>query len=341
MVSGGSDSTALAYAAREMHDAGALGPLAVLHVNHKLRGQDAEDDARFVAALAEALELPLYLREIDVARAACEQGGNVEALAREARYRAADEALADLCRRVGTPAGEGRIFTAHTLDDRAESFYMRSIVGTGPGGFRAMRYLNGQIARPLLDETRASLRAYLEQRAADAAACAAAVRDDAGALWREDATNARTDRFRAYVRHEIVPRVRQWNPRALDALARSMNLIADEDDMLDDMAAEVERRCARQLVPGDSAEGFLLLPALAAEPRPLQRRAAHRLLAGMLGPDARIEAVTVETLLAAFSGGAPRSGYVANIQGDVAVSANKAGVRVEPMARFRARRKRL
>ena len=107
---------------------------------------------------------------------------------------------------------------------------MRSIVGTGPGGFRAMRYRNGPVVRPLLDASRDDLRAYLVER--ERAGEPVAV-DAEGALWREDATNAHTDRFRAYVRHEIVPRARMRNPQLLDVLCRSMNLIADEDDMLE------------------------------------------------------------------------------------------------------------
>ena len=60
MVSGGSDSTALAYIMADLHARGLVGPLACLHVNHKLRGRDAEDDQVFVAALAEALDIPFF-----------------------------------------------------------------------------------------------------------------------------------------------------------------------------------------------------------------------------------------------------------------------------------------
>ena len=151
MVSGGSDSTALAYAACELAQAGELGMLAMLHVNHHLRGEDADADAAFVSQLADALAIPLFMCDIDVAGEVARTGGNVEAVARSERYLAANEALESLCRHAGAPLSSGRIFTAHTADDRVESFYMRSIVGTGPGGFRAMRYENGPIARPLLD----------------------------------------------------------------------------------------------------------------------------------------------------------------------------------------------
>ena len=59
MVSGGSDSTALAYLGDALREAGDVGPVAMLHVNHQLRGEDADADERFVAALAEALDLSL------------------------------------------------------------------------------------------------------------------------------------------------------------------------------------------------------------------------------------------------------------------------------------------
>lgn len=335
MVSGGSDSTALAYVACELRERGLLGELAMLHVNHKLRGEDAEADARFVAQLAELLDVPLFLCEIDVGAEAARTGENVEAVARRERYLAANQALESLCLHAAAPLADGRILTAHTADDRVESFYMRSIVGTGPGGFRAMRYRNGPVVRPLLDASREELRAYLaeRERAGLPVAC-----DEAGALWREDATNAHTDRFRAYVRHEIVPRAKERNPQLLDVLVRTMNLIADEDDLLEKMAAEVEARCVAPAEP----EGCVLAPELGAERVPLARRVVMRVLQGLLGPDARVETASVDAVLAAYdraAEGRPRGGYVANIQGDLAVSANKHGVRIEPMSTYRARRK--
>lgn len=402
MVSGGSDSTALAYVARELHEAGLIGSLGMLHVNHRLRGEDADADARFTEELAELLEIPLFMYEIDVAARAARAGGNIEAVARHERYLAANEALRGLCRRAGAPISDGRIFTAHTADDRVESFYMRSIVGTGPGGFRAMRYENGPVARPLLDAGRDELRAYLatRERSGKPMAC-----DAQGNLWREDATNAHTDQFRAYVRHEIVPRAKARNARLLDTLGRSMNLIADEDDYLESLAQTVAQRCivwvegnssaavdtvrssgctdvsretsafasggvadavgpdggiAGMVEPSNrenvsretfsfetsgktdgASAGFTLSPAFGEEPLVLRRRACFTALGKLLGPDVRVENAAVAAVLAAFDdAGKPRGGYVTNIQGNLAVSANKRGVRVEPMAAFRARRKR-
>ena len=122
MVSGGSDSTALAYVARQLADEGAIGPIAMLHVNHRLRPGAADQDEAFTAQLAELLGIPLFSCQIDVAGQAQREGGNVEAVARRERYLAANEALASLCRHAAAPLSEGRIFTAHTADDRVENF---------------------------------------------------------------------------------------------------------------------------------------------------------------------------------------------------------------------------
>lgn len=333
MVSGGSDSTALTYIMHDLRECGLVGPLACLHVNHKLRGEDAEADQAFVAALAEALDIPFFCCEVDIALLARETGGNIEALGRQERYIAAHEALESLCRHEMLPLAEGRIVTAHTQDDRVENFYMRSIKGTGPGGFRSMLYQNGPVVRPLLDVSRIALRDYLEQRARSGEVI---VRDAACGLWREDATNAHTDRFRSYVRHTIVPAAREQNTHLLDTLCRTMNLIADEDDF---MEALTQQEMAAHVKMGEGEA--LLLPTFGSLALPIERRALRAILEELIASDARIESAAVHAVLRAFDEkGLPISGYVVNIQGDLAVSANKHGVLIEPMARFRARRKR-
>lgn len=366
MVSGGSDSTALARLAARLRDAGGVTVVTMLHMNHKLRGAAADADAAFVAQLAAELGIPLFSCEMDIAAEARRCGGNIEAVARRERYLAAEEALGSMCQHEGVPLANGRIATAHTADDRIENFYMRAIVGTGPGGFRGMLYRNGAVVRPLLDCTREDLRGYLASEAGGAGASVGGsssaaegerASEGSGAneggqpeLWREDATNAHTDRFRAYVRHEMVPRAREWSAASDVALVRTMNLIADEDDMLDAMARDAIARDVEALgeVPEGAAspleqtcchDGYLLTPQFGALPLPLARRAIHMLLQSMLGQGERIDAAAVDAVAGCFCDGVPISGRVENIQGDVAVSANKRGVRIEPMAAFRARRK--
>lgn len=345
MISGGSDSTALAYLMHTLFSQYRKGDLAFVHVNHHLRGKDSDADAAFVCTLAKQLQIPLFSFDVDVATLAEHTNGNVEALARTERYRVAYQALATLCEHASVPLERGRMVTAHTLDDRVENFYMRSIVGTGPGGFRSMRYRSALVIRPLLDVDRAALRTYImhrEQRGF------ASVHTNEGALWCEDETNTHTDRFRAYVRHEIIPRAKQRNPQLLRVLMRTMNLIGEEDDMLealvdkamDGMVVPVSSPTAKITKLSDNrlVEGYLINPTLDAQPLALKRRVVVRVLHNLLGYDIRFEAAAVEAVLNAWHEGRPRSGYVVNITGNLAVSANKYGVRIEPMQVFRARR---
>ncbi len=337
MVSGGSDSTALAYIVADLFARGKIGQPAILHVNHKIRGEEADADARFVERLAQRLGIPFFACEIDVPALVAATGGNAEAIGRRERYLAAHEALESLCRHTATPVSIGRIVTAHTQDDRVENFYMRSIKGTGPGGFRSMLYQNGPVVRPCLDVSREALRSYIADLPESLA-----VEDEAGNRWREDATNAHTDRFRAFVRHEIVPKAKERNPQLLDTLCRTMNLIADEDDYLQQLASQASEQHAQ--FTGDDGDGghdsCLLLPSFGEVALPVQRRAVVTLLQQLIGGEVRIEAASVDAVLSAFGeDNAPISGFVTNIQGNLAVSANKHGVLVEPMAVFRARRK--
>ena len=331
MVSGGSDSCALAYMVADMVAAGELGAAVMLHVNHKLRGEASDVDARFVANLAKALDLPLFMCEIDVS-ALVRQGGNMEAIARDERYKTARQAIESTCAHLGFSEESARVYTAHTADDRVENFFMRSIVGTGPGGFRSMNYcvnIDGmRVCHPLLELGRDDLREFIASRDG-------AVRDEAGELGREDATNADTDHFRAFVRHEIVPRAKQRNPRLLETLTRTMNLIAEEDDMLAGQARELLLSKVQPLGQLPS-ESFLVSPDMAHVERPLARRVIDRVLSLALGRDARIETASIEACLDALG----VSGSVSNIQGNLAVSYNKNGLRIEPMEAFRARRKK-
>ena len=132
-----------------------------------------------------------------------------------------------------------------------------------------------------------------------------------------------------------MPRAKERNPRLLETLTRTMNLIAEEDDML---ANDARALLLEKVVPlgASPAEGFLISPELADRPLPLVRRVIDKTLSLMLGRDARVEASSIQACIDGFG----KSGYVANIQGNIAVSYNKQGLRLEPMASFRTRRKK-
>ena len=331
MVSGGADSTALARLVCAMRWEA---PRMIVHVNHHLRGEASDGDAAFVRALAAELGVRCTVADADVSGLAelGQGGGNIEAAGRVARYVMAARTLTAICEEVGLGVQDGCALVAHTADDRVENFYMRSIVGAGPGALRSMDaaadVMGVHVVRPLLDVTHAELCEWLSEQ---------------GFSWREDATNATDEGFRAYVRHHMVPAALARNPRLHETLGRTMDLIADEDDFLEGMAQSLAGRIVTWSDGEDPHAGCSLCPLLGGVPEVMRRRIVFGALGRMLralDSEARVEFAAVDAVLADFAeDGSIRSGYVANIQGDLAVSANKSGVRIEPMAVFRARRK--
>lgn len=299
MVSGGSDSIAMLEIAHAFAEgARAAGDelvasfaemfgdpsdyeLFVLHVNHLLRGTESDEDEAFVRARCEELGVPCEVRRIDVAARAQELKGGLEAVARTERYGAAIEALERACARLG--ASDGIICTAHTLDDRVETFFMRSLVGTGPGGLASIPRQRGNLRRPLLDATREQLRDWLRKRHLG-------VSDTE--LWREDETNYSGENFRSSVRMQLMPVLRELRPGFEHSLAQTMDLIADEDDALQQ---EAESLVYRRL-SWDGAEARIPVSALAELSRPMARRVLRTCLL-VVNPDARLEARHIDRVL--------------------------------------------
>ena len=128
MVSGGSDSEALLEmaVAGELGESYAAAQWHVLHVNHMLRGDDADADEAFVVRKCAGLGVGCTVERVDIAALAASSKSGMEAVAREKRYELAERLLDKLCADAGVALGRGRICTAHTLDDRIETFRQTS-----------------------------------------------------------------------------------------------------------------------------------------------------------------------------------------------------------------------
>jgi tRNA(Ile)-lysidine synthase len=224
MVSGGADSVSLL----RLLASGELGQVAlsVLHVDHMLRGEASDGDAAFIASTCAGLGVPCDIARFDVGEYADEHGLNLEDAGRRVRYRFAEERLDARCVAEGVDHARGRIAVAHTYDDRMETFLMRLATGSGSGGLSSIPYVRDRVVRPLLDARRFDVVAYLTGIAQE---------------WREDATNADTSRQRARVRAQVLPLLEAMNPRFDEALSRTLTILADEDELLEDMAEAFAR----------------------------------------------------------------------------------------------------
>jgi tRNA(Ile)-lysidine synthase len=252
-VSGGADSVALTWA---LVDLVALGHLPVtivglVHLNHGLRGEDADRDERFVRALGARLGLPVEVGRADVAEEARASRRSLEAAGRAARDRFFAEATSRLDASV--------VATAHTADDQAETVLLRLLRGASARGVAGIRPRRGAIVRPLLGVRRATLRRFLEAR---------------GEGWVEDASNADRTIARNAVRHELLPVVERLAPGGIAALARFAALARDDEAVLERRAIEV----ARKIVLSTEAAVRVRRAALSGVPAAIARRVVRHAL---------------------------------------------------------------
>lgn len=202
-VSGGADSLALLHCLTALKAANALdAELAVAHINHQLRGPDAEADERFVIEQAKKLALPVAVKRIDVRRYANQNKLSIETAGRKLRR----QALMDIAQKVGCQL----IATAHNKNDNAETVLHRLLRGTGFRGLAGIQPKksfpqNITFIRPLLRAGRGEILEYL------------------GALnlkWRRDRTNVDTAYTRNYIRHHLLPALQaECNGELIDQLA--------------------------------------------------------------------------------------------------------------------------
>ena len=307
MVSGGADSMALLHMAvtepLDLGDGAGLSRIAkerlhVLHVNHLLRGEDADADQHFVQETCDSLGVPCTALRVDVAKFAQERDGNVEDVGRRVRYDAARELAQKLCTEQGISRQKAKILTAHTADDRAETFMMNVMHGSGMSGLASIPRHRGLIYRPLLDYTHDQLKDWLKARVLD---------------WHEDATNTDTHYLRAYMRHNVLPLLKARNPMLVQTVCKIADLMTDEDDYLEAKAA----RKLRQITLRKS-ESSLVLDALKLSSTDVViARRVVRIVARQLIPEAWLEFRHVDAVLEAVAEGVGVANLPQNLEARV------------------------
>lgn len=229
-VSGGADSVAMLFALYLLRDE--LGvTLEAAHFNHHLRGAESDRDEAFVTDFCGRYDIPLHLGS---GRIVPGKKG-LEAAARDARYA--------FLRRL-----PGKVATAHTADDNAETVLMRLIRGTGLKGLGAIAPVSGNVIRPMLTVTRDDVEAFLEEYALPHV---------------EDSSNGTDDFLRNRIRHGILPLMRAENPRIGENLS-AMALLLRQDEA-----------CLQAMIPEEQVPDVSRLKAM--EPA-LRRRALERFL---------------------------------------------------------------
>lgn len=277
-LSGGLDSVALLRLLAMQAPIRKAG-LRAIHVHHGLQAA-AGDWAAHCREACDALGVALDVVRVEVARDA---GKGLEAAARDARRSAFAKALRD----------NEALALAHHRDDQAETFLLRALRASGPDGLAAMRpwqrFAAGWLWRPLLDVPRAQLLAYAREHQL---------------RWIEDPSNDDIAHDRNFLRHRILPLLRERWAATDAALARSAGLAADAAMLLadgDDDALAAARTLDPQVLSVAALEALPAtrrarvlrrwIEALALPPLPARgiARIEGDLMAAATGTDASFE----------------------------------------------------
>lgn len=183
-VSGGIDSMVMLHLFQQ-----AGFTIAVAHCNFQLRGKDADGDEAFVSATAEQLNIPCFVNRFETAQYAEVTKLSIQMAARELRYAWFEELMEKYQFNV--------LATAHHLNDSLETVLLNWVHGSSLEGFTGIPVQHEGVIRPLLFATREQIEQYAKER---------------NITWREDISNQSDDYQRNFIRHRVIPALKEINP---------------------------------------------------------------------------------------------------------------------------------
>ena len=207
-LSGGVDSCVMLHILKRLgYD------LVAVHINHLLRGQNANSDAGFAADFAEKEGIPFRLFEVDVRDWAQTHKMGIEEAGRNRRYA--------MFKRVMHEMGCQKIATAHNQNDNSETMIMNLVRGCGMAGLCGMPVKNGNVIRPVLGLDRTQIEQYAQQN---------------NIAFITDESNAEDIYTRNKIRNQVMPVLTDINPSLNDTLMRLAKIVEDQEQYMDYLA---------------------------------------------------------------------------------------------------------
>lgn len=203
-VSGGADSMCLLHFLVSIQKEYSLN-ITVAHINHNLRGAEAMRDQHFVEAECEKLGVECKVLSADINEISANTGEGSEECGRRIRY----EFFSQLC------AENGKIATAHTLSDNAETILFNMVRGSGLKGLVGIPKVRDNIIRPIIDITRQQVEAYCNEN---------------NISYITDSSNLTDDYSRNKIRNNVVPVLKDINPTFEQAFSRLSQIVCEQLD---------------------------------------------------------------------------------------------------------------
>lgn len=197
--------------------------IALAHCNFNLRGNESDEDENFVIELADNLELEVFIERFETEVYARTQKISIQMAARELRYKWFEDLKETL--------GFDYIFTAHHANDNLETVLINFVRGTGLEGLTGIPERNGNIIRPLLAFSREEIEDYARISHLN---------------WREDSSNTSVKYLRNKIRHEILPKLFELNPKMLETFEVTRNNLNESAVLVDDYISALFPRIAKE-----------------------------------------------------------------------------------------------
>ncbi len=213
-VSGGIDSVVLTYLCEKLKL-----DFALCHCNFQLRGDESEEDERFVKNLAHQLKKECFVTSFETQKFAEENKLSIQVAARDLRYQWFYELL--------EKESFSYVLTAHNTNDNLETFLINLTRGSGLEGFTGILPINKKSIRPLLAFSRDDITMF-------------AIKN--GIEWREDRSNANVKYVRNKVRHQIIPVLKEINPHLLDSFQNTLKYLHESQEIIEDRIETISEK---------------------------------------------------------------------------------------------------
>lgn len=231
-VSGGIDSVSLLHLISQSN----IKKTGILHCNFHLRGNESDEDEKFVFELSKQYHLPFFVTHFDTKKFASEKNISIQEAARNLRYQWFEE--------IRKENNYDLIAVGHNKDDTVETFLFNLMRGTGTDGLSGIKSLTGKIVRPLLFASRNEITAFAKEN---------------HLAFREDSSNKSEKYSRNFIRHRIIPMMMKINPQVQEHIFATSQKINDINEIATETIRDFTSRIVIQQQGKVSVSTTLLL----------------------------------------------------------------------------------
>ena len=270
-VSGGADSVCLFHILRQLQAEGFL-TISVVHVNHGLRGDAAQEDEEFTRQLAQQYAISYNSVSVNVEAEAKKRGMSIEEAGRVVRR--------EIFEQYAKEKGASKIALGHHADDQAETVLLNLVRGSGLTGLCGINPVRGQYIRPLLNTSKEAIEEYLKAQ-------------DYG--WQVDETNFSEDYTRNKIRHKALKYLEEINPKASEHIANSAKHLLEIEEYL-----RVQTKAAYDYYTQVVDDGICIKELLAKENPIIQKRVMRECAGNAVGSLKNLTQKNIEAMTTIF-----------------------------------------